>query len=99
MCHASRLTVILSSLKKEARRQDAKGKHSQWANKIIKDKMTMLEKEQRNSWIRLQYVKLWKDQSNFVISREDSSSWYTALTNLCGINAIYVAYNAVNLSP
>lgn len=61
--------------------------------------MTMLEKEQRNSWIKLQYVKLWKDQSNFVISREDSSCWYTALTNLCGINAIYVDYNTVNLSP
>lgn len=47
----------------------------------------------------LQYAKLWKGQSNFVISREDSPSWYTALRNLCGINAIYVDYNAVNLSP
>lgn len=61
--------------------------------------MTMLEKEWRNSWIMLQYAKLWKGQSNFVISREDSASWYTALTNLCDINAIYVDYNVVNLSP
>lgn len=36
--------------------------------------MTMLEKEWRNSWIMLQYAKLWKGQSNFVISREDSAS-------------------------